>query len=131
MAHSFQNKKKEIKLINYQTYISIVSIIVILISLVLLYNEQLCLKKEKPILSPKSAKTVSVFNKTLALITIISFLYINYLLYKISEEEQENLTPYKLQISASIFTLVAGIIVLYVVATAKVENVSDVENPII
>lgn len=131
MGHSYNNRKKEINLINYQIYISIISIIVIIISIILLYNEELYLKKEKALLSPKNAKNFSIFNRSLALCTIVAFLYINYLLYKISKEEGEDLKPYELQISASVLTTIASIIVLYVVLTSKTENIEDIENPII
>ena len=120
------DKTNEIKYINYQVIISIISIIVIIISITLLYNEQAYLKTKKYIIPPKSARNLSIFNRSLALFTAIAFLYINYQLY-----ENEDLKPYQLQISASILTTIAALIVLYVAATSSTENIPDVENPII
>lgn len=131
MKHSYYNKRKEINYIDYQIIISVVSILVIIISITLLYNEQTYLKTGKYIIPPKYAKNLSIFNRTLSLITVIIFLYINYQLYYISKEENEDLKPYKLQISASILTVIASIIVLYVATTSTTETIGDVENPII
>ncbi|MCM1371177.1 MAG: hypothetical protein NC181_04760 [Clostridium sp.] len=131
MSHSPSNTQKEINLIYSQIYISILSILVIIISIVLLYNEKTYLKKEKPILSPKATKYTSIFNRALALFTGLAFLYINYELYNISKEEDEDLKTYKYQILASFLTVIAAIIVLYVSTTSTTDSVSDVENPVI
>ncbi len=131
MEHSQYNKNKEIKYIDYQIITSVVSIIVIIISIVLLYNEQIYLENKKYVISPKKARNLTIFNRVLALITVLIFLYVNYRLYFISKEENENLKPYKLQISASVLTVIASIIVLYVATTSTTETVPDVENPII
>ena len=125
------DKTNEIKYIDYQVIISIISIIVIIISITLLYNEQAYLKTKKYIIPPKSARNLSIFNRSLALFTAIAFLYINYQLYTISKNENEDLKPYQFQISASILTTIAALIVLYVSATSSTENIPDVENPII
>lgn len=131
MNSNSNDKTNEIKYIDYQVIISIISIIVIIISITLLYNEQTYLKTKKYIIPPKSARNLSIFNRRLALFTAIAFLYINYQLYTISKNENEDLKPYKLQISASILTTIAALIVLYVSATSSTENIPDVENPII
>lgn len=131
MAHSQYNSKKEISLIDLQLIVSLLSILVIIISIILLYNQQLNLKHEKTLLSPKEAYYLSLFNRILALTAVIMFLYINYQLYYISKEEGENLKPYTLQIGASYLTVFAAAIVLYVVITSKTETIPDIENPII
>lgn len=131
MNSNSNDKTNEIKYIDYQIIISIISIIVIIISITLLYNEQTYLKTKKYIIPPKSARNLSIFNRSLTLFTAIAFLYINYQLYTISKNEKEDLKPYQLQISASILTTIAALIVLYVSATSSTENIPDVENPII
>ena len=125
MNSNSNDKTNEIKYIDYQIIISIISIIVIIISITLLYNEQTYLKTKKYIIPPKSARNLSIFNRSLALFTAIAFLYIN------SKNENEDLKPDQLQISASILTTIAALIVLYVSATSSTENIPDVENPII
>ena len=45
--------------------------------------------------------------------------------------EGENLKSYILQICASLFAVISGLIALYVVSLSTTETISDVENPII
>ena len=59
------------------------------------------------------------------------FLFVNYKLYKISENEGEDLKSYKLQIVASLLATISGLIALYVVSLSTTETLSDVENPIV
>ena len=80
----------------------------------------------------KQTQKLSTFNRTLILIIVIVFLVINYILYKISKEEGEDLKPYNLQLIASILTVIASGIALYVVLQEREgEQIVDVENPVI
>ena len=126
------NKEKESLSITIQIIASIISIGTVIISIVLLYNEQLEINDQETFLTADKAQTLTTFNRSLILILLLIFLIINYVLYEISKEEGEDLTPYILQIIASIFTVIAGIIALYVVFRERQgEQVVDVENPII
>jgi uncharacterized membrane protein YbhN (UPF0104 family) len=126
------NKEKESLLITIQIISSIVSIGTVIISIILLYNEQLEINNEEPFLDAEAAQKLTTFNRILILIIFIVFLVINYILYDISKEEGEDLKPYKLQIIASYFSLFAASIALYVVLLQRSgEQVVDVENPII
>lgn len=125
------NKEKESIAIIIQIITSVVSIGTIIISIILLYNHKLEIEGKEPFLSAKEAQKLSTLNRQIALITLIIFLIINYVLYKISEKEGEDLTPYTLQIIASLLTVAAGIIALYVVVRDTYGNeLVDVENPI-
>ena len=126
------NKEKESLLITIQIISSIVSIGTVIISIILLYNEQLEINNEEPFLDAEAAQKLTTFNRILILIIFIVFLVINYILYDISKEEGEDLKPYELQIIASYFSLFAASIALYVVLLHRSgEQVVDVENPII
>lgn len=126
------NKEKESLLITIQIVSSIVSIGTVIISIILLYNEQLEINNEEPFLDAEAAQKLTTFNRILILIIFIVFLVINYILYDISKEEGEDLKPYELQIIASYFSLFAASIALYVVLLQRSgEQVVDVENPII
>ena len=126
------NKNKEIDLLNYQIYTSLIVIITVFISIILTINEQQKLKNKKTIFNKKTTQNISYINRLTILITSIIFLYINYKLYEISKKEGEDLTTYYLQILASILTIIASSIALYIVLKdTNVNNVSDVENPII
>lgn len=126
------NREKESLLITIQIISSIVSIGTVIISIILLYNEQLEINNEEPFLDAETAQKLTTFNRILILIIFIVFLVINYILYDISKEEGEDLKPYELQIIASYFSLFAASIALYVVLLQRSgEQVVDVENPII
>lgn len=126
------NKEKESLLITIQIISSIVSIGTVIISIILLYNEQLEINNKEPFLDAEAAQKLTTFNRILILIIFIVFLVINYILYDISKEEGEDLKPYELQIIASYFSLFAASIALYVVLLQRSgEQVVDVENPII
>lgn len=126
------NKEKESLSITIQIIASIVSIGTIIISIILLYNEQLEINGEEPFLDAETAQKLTTFNRALILIIFTVFLIINYILYDISKEEGEDLKPYKLQIIASYLSLFEASIALYVVLLQRSGNqVVDVENPII
>jgi len=130
-THSPKNIEIESISISIQIITSIVSIGTIIISILLLYNHQLELEGKEPFFNAEEAQKLSTFNRSLALIVFIVFLIINYILYKISKEEGEELQPYILQIIASLLAVGAGIIGLYVVLKERSsDELADVENPI-
>ena len=130
--HSKENTEIEINAITVQIITSIISIGTIFISILLLYNQQLEMEGKETFLTAKQTQKLSKFNRTLILIIVIVFLVINYILYKISKEEGEDLKPYNLQLIASILTVIASGIALYVVLQEREgEQIVDVENPVI
>lgn len=122
-------KNEEIKYIDYQIYILLISIVTTIVAIIITYNQKLSLQKKKKLFNAKEAYKITKYNRIIILITGILFLYINYKLYKLSEEEGEDLTSYKLQIIASIFVVISELIALYVITLSSTENISDVENP--
>ena len=87
---------------------------------------------EKTIFTAKETQKISEFNRDILLVIALAFLFVNIWLYNISKEEGEDLESYKLQIVASILTVIAALIALYVVRNpADRGQIVDVENPII
>lgn len=125
------HKKEELEAINIQLIALVFTVITAIISIIITYNQKLELEKKDTLLSPKDSLKLTLFNRKLILILSFVFLYVNFVLRKISKEEGEDLKPYNLQIVASLFIIVSGIIALYVVSLSNTENVSDVENPIV
>ena len=125
------HKKEEIDTINIQLVALLFTLITAIISIIITYNQKLELEQKETILSPKDSLKLTLFNRKLILLISFVFLYVNFTLLKISKEEGEDLKPYNLQILASLFIIVSGIIALYVVSLSTTENVSDVENPVI
>ena len=122
---------KEEEYINIQLVALVITLISVFISLLLTYNQKLEIKNLDTLFSSKNTFKLTKFNRILILILGVTFLYVNYNLYKISEKEGEDLKPYILQIFASILTVITALITLYVVSLSNKENVSDIENPII
>ena len=127
-----KNSNEEIKLLDIQIIVSIITIITIIISITLIYNQKLDLQNKDTLFSKSKTQKISLINRITLVVTASIFLYINYKLRDISESEGEDTKPYNLQIVSSYLTVIASIIVLYVVtSTYNIENVSDVENPVI
>lgn len=128
---TFSNTEIESISITIQIIASIVSVGTVIISIILLYNHQLEIEGKEPFLNAKQAQKLSTFNRILVVIILSIFLIINFVLYKISKEEDDDLTPYTLQIIASFLSVGAAIIALYVVLRETQGNeLVDVENPI-
>ncbi len=126
-----KHKKDEIRAINIQLWALIIALISSVISIIITYNQKLDLENKETHLNSKQLFNVTLFNRILILILSFIFLYVNFVLYKISKEEKEDLKAYILQIIASVLVIVSGIIALYVVGLSETENIVDVENPII
>ncbi len=124
--------KEEIEQLNIQIIVLLILIITTIISILLTYNQKLSLQNKKTIFTKKQTYNISYINRLIILITTIIFLIINYKLYQISKKEGEDLKVYYLQIIASILSVIAAIIVFYVVSIEPAgDEVSDIENPVI
>ena len=127
-----KDSNEEIKLLDIQIIVSVITIITIIISITLIYNQKLDLQNKDTLFSKSKTQKISLINRITLVVTASIFLYVNYKLKEISESKGEDTKPYNLQIISSYLTVIASIIVLYVVAnTYNIENVSDVENPVI
>ena len=124
-------KKEEIDTINIQLIALFLFLFSTIISIIITYNQKLDIENKDTIIDAKDSFKLTLFNRVLILILSLVFLYVNYKLYEISKREGENLKSYTLQIIASIFTIVSGLIALYVVTLSNTEELVDVENPII
>ncbi len=125
------HKKEEIQAINIQLVALFFTVITAIISIIITYNQKLEIEEKEPLFTPKDSLKITLFNRKLILILSFVFLYVNLILKEISKEEGEDLKPYNLQLVASLFIIISGIIALYVVSLSNTQNVSDVENPVI
>ncbi len=123
--------KREIKAINIQLITLIIALVSAIISIIITYNQKLDLENRETPLNSKELYNLTLFNRILVLVLSFVFLYVNYVLYKISKEQKEDLKSYILQIVASVLVVISGVIALYVVTLSETENIVDVENPII
>ena len=122
--------KGTIKAIDIQFYTLFLSLISIVISLILTYNQRLIEKDKKTILSDTNSYKLSIFNRILILSIALIFLYVNYVQFKSSNNEKQKKRR-TLQIDASILTIIASLISLYVVYNSKPEAIANIQNPIV
>lgn len=125
------NNEKEEQVIETQLITLFFSLLSVIVSILLTYNQKLEISNKKTLFSTIKTFKITKYNRILIFIVSITFLYINYKLYEISKKEGEDLKPYQLQILASIFTVIASLIALYVVSLSTKDEVVDIENPIV
>lgn len=122
-------KNEEIKYVNYQLIVLLITILAGGVSLFITYNQKRDLQGKKKLVSPKNLLLITLLNRIIFLVTGSLFLLINFKLYEISKRENEDLKTYELQIIASILVVISELIALYVTSKSTTEQVSDVENP--
>lgn len=120
---------EEIKYINYQLFGLGITLITTVIAIVITYNQKLGAAKQEKILTNKNSLKLTYFNRTTILLIAILFLYINYRFYQIDKKKGISVKGDILQITASLLTIVSGLIALYVVTLSTTENIADIENP--
>lgn len=125
------NKEEELNAINIQLVALVFILISSVISIVITYNQKLDMEEKNTIFDADESLKITLFNRILIVILAFVFLYVNVKLYNLSKDNNEDLKPYTLQIVASFFTIISGLIALYVVGLSTTENLVDVENPVI
>lgn len=123
--------EKEIELLNIDITTAVLFIITIIISIYLTYENRQDLLNRKRILNKKDDQYILLFNRLLVLIIVLIILYDNIEGYEIAKEKNKDLKPFKIQIFASILTVITTLLILYVVFYNWDNNsLSDIENPI-
>lgn len=121
---------EEIKILNFQTIITIIYIISLCISIYITNIDKDCIIN--PDKNHIDTKKLAVFNRTLVVILTLGFLYISYQNRKINIKKGKSPDLFNLQVMASEITLLSTIIVLYVVIKSMGQNytvISGVTNP--
>ncbi len=123
--------EKEIELLNIDITTAVLFIITIIISIYLTYENRQDLLNRKRILNKKDDQYILLFNRLLVLIIVLIILYDNIEGYEIAKEKNKDLKPFKIQIFASVLTVITALLILYVVFYNWDNNsLSDIENPI-
>ena len=120
---------EEAKLIKWQMGLSTLFIFTLIISLSLSYNELLKHQKKPPLYNKETEDAILVLNRIIAFCIAIGFLLINLTDKEVKQQYNEGNMKYAdLQIDASLITLVASLIVLYV-AVDGANGSTQIENP--
>ncbi len=126
------DKEKEVKLLDIQLIATILYIVSLIISISLTINDKQITQKKKSIFTNNQAKNLSIFNRIFIVVLTLTFLYISYQNRDIAKKEKKKIWPFDLQMYASELSLLATIIVLYVVIETSGEQysiISGIENP--
>lgn len=127
-----EEKNNEINLLEIQIIASILYIASLSLSIILTYNDRQIAKKEKSILTNTQAANLSVFNRGFIVILTLVFLYTTYQSRENAKKENQKIWPFDLQLCASELSLLATVIVLYVVVKTAGERYSivpGINNP--
>ena len=119
---------EESKLIVAQIILSLILLFTTIISISLSYNFLMKLEKKETIYSSSKSYDILVFNRFLMFMVSLIFVYINVRdkNVKIKYNSEDEFTD--LQILASVLTLMAALIVLYVGVKSGANIISE-ENP--
>lgn len=126
---NYTNTEKEIRALDFQMIISFIFILATLVSIIITYNESYYLKYGRRLINLKDAKTITKINRIIIIILLFAFLYISYQIREIDAAKGKNLTPDDLQILASYLSILAGLVVLYIVFKYSEDALTTTENP--
>lgn len=120
---------KEVQLIKYQEYATIIYEIVLIVSFLLLYDEEKKKTKGIGIFTSKTRSSILLINRSIVVIICLVFLYANYENYKKIKNNNEDTSSLELQLFGSILVLCAALISIYVVIkNYNKDAISEFEN---
>lgn len=120
---------KEVQLIKYQEYATIIYEIVLIVSFLLLYDEEKKKTKGIGIFKSKTKSSILLINRSIVVIICLVFLYANYENYKKIKNNNEDTSSLELQLFGSILVLCAALISIYVVIkNYNKDAISEFEN---
>ncbi len=125
-------KKKEADLLDLQILATIVYIGSLILSIYLTYNDKQKVLNLKKIFTEKQNLNLSIFNRVLVVVLTGIFLYASYENKELAKIKNEKLKNFDLQIYASWLSLIATIIVLYVIIDSQGSQysiISGITNP--
>lgn len=132
MTNQNTTVNRKLSILNGQMITSALYILFLIISISLIYNEELVLLNKKPLYTRTQASSIAVLNRTFALILVIYFLWANKELIKIADANNTNSSGLRTQMIASELSVLAAIIVLYVIVkdfNSSTYGVSQITNP--
>ncbi len=122
--------KNEDKIIDVQIVATVLFIVSLCVSLLLTYNDKYKNVYGKGFIDNETNYKISVLNRILVVILSFVFLYVNYSNKQIAKNKGENTQPFNLQIMASELSILAALIVTYVVINSgEYSIITSIENP--
>lgn len=124
-----KNIEEEINVLYIQIILSSIFLLNISFSIFSTYNEIYNLKYGKRIISSEKISKLTKINRIVGLIILLGFLYVNYKTKEFDKERNRNTKPDDLSIISSYFSIIAGLITLYIVFKYGEDALISGENP--
>lgn len=125
-------KQEEVQLLDIQLITTLLYVGSLVLSIAITYHDRTKILKQTSPITDEQAIAFSKFNRFLVLGLTLAYLYVNYKNVDLAKEKGEDLTPFRLQVTASELSTLSAIIVLYVVlktAGSQYGVVIGAENP--
>lgn len=125
-------EKRESDLLDLQIIATLVYIGSLILSIFLTYNDKMDVLNLKKIFTEKQSNGLSLFNRTLVVVLTAIFLYSSYENRELAKIKNEKLSNFNLQVYASWLSMLATIIVLYVIIDSQGSQysiISGITNP--
>lgn len=126
---NYKSTEDEIKILDLQILLSAIFLLTISFSIFSTYNERYNLIYGKRIIDTNIITKLTKFNRIMGLLILLGFLYINYQTKEFDRARGRNIRPDELSIVSSYFSIIGGIITLYIVFTYGEESLISGENP--
>lgn len=126
MNNNKNQTQKEIELLDIQMIATVIYIGSLILSIALTYNDKQTTAMKGSIFTNKQSTNLSIFNRSIVVILTFIFLYINYENRNIAKSKKQDIGPFNLQVYAAELSMLATIIVLYVVIKTSGEQYSIV-----
>lgn len=108
------SNESEVKLLDIQIVLNILFIIGIIINTFFAVNQRKSVNGEEPFIENKEAQKYIFYNKIFMFILTLGYLYITYVSFKKTKENNKNSTYLGLQLFSSFIITIVSLIPLYV-----------------
>lgn len=127
-------QQEQLFIIDGQLIASILYILTLVVTIIIIINQRKIALNKKEFLTSKESQIIILLNKIFILLLLLLFLYLNYKSKKLAEDNNQDTNALRLQIIASIISLVPALIGIYVVITDFSNTnfqTAEIENPFI
>lgn len=127
-------QQEQLFIIDGQLIASILYILTLVVTIIVTINQRKIALNKKGFLTIRESQIIILLNKIFILLLLLLFLYLNYKSKRLAKNNNQDTNALRLQIIASIISLVPALIGIYVVITDFSNTnfqTAEIENPFI
>lgn len=127
-------QKEQLFIIDGQLIASILYILTLIVTIIIIINQRRIALNKKGFLTSKESQVIILLNKIFILLLLLIFLYLNYRSKKLAQDNNQETNTLRLQIVASVISLIPALIGIYVVINDFSNTnfqTAEIENPFI